>query len=98
MTVIRLSPIQVGKADLKMATLNEQSNSRFLSLPSILIVFTAICFLVLLAAARPVHSRNSQPAAAEVSSQVQPATDMNQPMIHKTAKPRAGKPKIVKDN
>jgi hypothetical protein len=32
-----------------------------------------------------------------VSSQVQPATDMNQPMIHKTAKPRAGKPKIAKD-
>jgi hypothetical protein len=81
-----------------MATLNEQSNSRFLTLPSVLIIFTAVCFLVLLAAARPVLSRSSQPAAAaEVSSQVQPGTATNQPMVHKTAKPRAGKPKIAKD-
>jgi flagellar biosynthesis/type III secretory pathway M-ring protein FliF/YscJ len=90
-----------------MATLNEQSTSRFLTLPRVLIVVT-VCFLALLAVARPVLSRSSQSAsqpAAVVSAQVEPATTASQSasksptpsMMHKAAKPRAGKPKMVKD-
>jgi hypothetical protein len=79
-----------------MTTLNEQSDSRFFSFPSVLIIFTAVCFLVLLAAARPVLSRSSQSPSA-VSAQVQPATTVNQPTVQKIAKPRAGKPKTAKD-
>jgi hypothetical protein len=79
-----------------MTTMNEQSNSRVLTLSSVLIVFTAVCFLVRLAAARPVLSRSSQPAPI-VSAQVQSAATVNQSPDHKIAKPRAGKPKIVKD-
>jgi len=81
-----------------MTTLNEQGNSRFISLPSVLIVFTAICFLVLLTAARPVLSRSSQPdPAVQVGELSQPATTVSQPTVQKIAKPRAGKPKIAKD-
>jgi hypothetical protein len=79
-----------------MTTLNEQTNSRFFSLPSVLIVFTAVCFLVLFASARPVVSRSSQPTAA-VSAEAQPATTVDQTTVRKIAKPRAGKPKIAKD-
>jgi hypothetical protein len=98
LAAVRLSPIQACEADLKMTTLNEQNTSRILTLPRVLIVVTAVCFLALLAVASPVLSRGSQ-SAAVVSAQVEPATtaSQSQSMMHKVAKPRAGKPKMVKD-
>ena len=78
-----------------MTTQNEQSNSRFLTLPRVLIVVTAICFLALLAVARPVLSRNSETAAStmQANAQIQPV--VTQP--HKASKPPAGKRRIAKD-
>jgi hypothetical protein len=77
-----------------MTTLLQQSNSRLLTLPRVMIVVSAVCFLALLAAARPVLSRNSPSApTAQAEAQVQPAFAVSQ----KIAKPMAGKRKAAKD-
>jgi hypothetical protein len=78
-----------------MTTHNEQSKSRFLTLPRALIVVTAVCFLALLAVARPGFSRNPQAAASTIqaNAQIQPILALP----HKASKPPAGKRRAAKD-